>query len=296
MTTISGAETTCTFGTGYPTVLAAMLINTLKNEALTAELVRGNFDGVKELAVRQRGDGVGMLQIMIAHPEIDEESLLPKVCQAAQDAAGLPLYIDTTNISAIRKTMDLVPGKPILSVNGDPERLYPMLEFVKESGAAVICLCMDDHGIPPTASGRLEIMHKIVGQARNLGIPDDDLVIDPLVLAVGFSEPDSMLVTLEVLREIKHTTPFSTFLGIDNAGFAMPYKDTIDLAYLLAAIPAGLDAALIDPPLCSQVGREGLNLLFAANLTAGRDPYAKQFLAYLRRNNLVPGRHKHEEP
>lgn len=295
MTTISGTKNICTFGVGNPTVMAAMLINTLKNETLANELIQGNFEGVKELAARQRGDGVGMLQIMIAHPEIDEEKLLPMVCKAAQDTAGLPLYIDSTNISAIRKTMDLVPGKPILSVNGDPERLYPMLEFVKESGAAVICLCMDEHGIPPTAIGRLEIMHKIVEQARKLGIQEDDLVIDPLVLAVGFSEPDSMLVTLEVLREVKRTTPFSTFLGIDNAGFAMPYKDNIDLAYLLAAIPAGLDVALIDPPLCSHVGREGLNLLFAANLIGGRDPYAKQFLAYLRRNNLVPGKQKHEK-
>lgn len=295
MTTISGTKNICTFGLGNPTVMAAMLINTLKNETLANELIQGNFEGVKELAARQRGDGVGMLQIMIAHPEIDEEKLLPMVCKAAQDTAGLPLYIDSTNISAIRKTMDLVPGKPILSVNGDPERLYPMLEFVKESGAAVICLCMDEHGIPPTAIGRLEIMHKIVEQARKLGIQEDDLVIDPLVLAVGFSEPDSMLVTLEVLREVKRTTPFSTFLGIDNAGFAMPYKDNIDLAYLLAAIPAGLDVALIDPPLCSHVGREGLNLLFAANLIGGRDPYAKQFLAYLRRNNLVPGKQKHEK-
>lgn len=294
MTTITGADAGCTFGTGHPTVLAAMLINTLKNEALTAELIRGNLDGVKQLADQQRGDGVGMLQIMIAHPEIDEEVLLPRVCKAASDAAGLPLYIDSTNITAIRRALDAVPCKPILSVNGDPERLYPMLDFVKESGAAVICLCMDEHGIPPTASGRLEIAQKIVVQARSLGIPDDDLVIDPLVLAVGFSEPDSMLVTLEVLREVKRTTPFSTFLGIDNAGFAMPYKDTIDMAYLLAAIPAGLDAALIDPPLSSQTGRDGLNLLFASNLISGRDPYAKQFLAYLRRNQLVKGRHQHE--
>jgi len=73
----------------------------------------------------------------------------------------------------------------------------------------------------------------------------------------------------------------------------MPYKDTIDLAYLQAAVPR-LDAALIDPPLCAWLaGRDELFGLCEFN--AGRDPYAKQFLAYLRRNNLVPGRHKHEE-
>jgi len=287
MTTITGSDSSCTFGTDHPTALAGMLINTLKSDNLARELIHGDLDGVKRLAELQRGDGIGFLQVMVAHPEIDEEELLPKVCRAAHDAVGLPLYIDSTNVTAIRRTLDVFPYKPILSVNGDPDRLQPMLQLVKECGAAVICLCMDELGIPATSSGRLAIAGRIVQQARQLGIHDDDLVIDALVMASGVSEPDSMPVTLRVLREVKQNQPFSTFLGIDNAGFGMPFKDTIDLAYLLAAIPAGLDAALLEPPLCSKIGRDGLNLLFAANFISGRDPYAKEYLAYLRRNQLV---------
>jgi 5-methyltetrahydrofolate--homocysteine methyltransferase len=293
MTTITSSSKACTFGTGLPTVLATMLINTLKNDNLARDLIRGDMDEVKRLAETQNVDGTGMLQIMVAHPEINEEEILPKVCTAAHDATGLPLYIDSTNINALRRTLDIFPYKPLLSVSGDLNRLEKILLLVKESNSAVICLCMDDTGIPTTVSGRLAIAENIIKNAREIGISDDDLVIDPLVMAVGVSEPDSMQVTLGVLREIKQNQVFSTFLGIDNAGFGMPFKDSIDLAYLLAAIPAGLDVALLDPPLCSSIGREGLNLMFAANFISGRDPYAKEYLSYLRKNKLIKKRLDH---
>lgn len=287
MTTITSAAGSCTFGSGHPTVLAAMLINALKNADLAQKIIHNDFDEVKRLAEVQRQDGVGFLQVMIAHPEMDEPDKLPKVCQAAHDASGLPLYIDSANVDAIRRTLDVFPFKPILSTSGEESRLVPMLQLVKECGAAVICLCMDGDGIPETAAGRLAIAARIIERAREIGIPDEDLVIDPLVMTAGVSGPDSMPVTLEVLRQVKERYNLATFLGIDNAGFAMPQKDVLDLAYLLAAMPAGLDAALLEPPLCSTLGRPGTTLLFAANFITGRDPYARQYLRYLRRNNLI---------
>lgn len=287
MTTLIGKESTCTFGSGHPTVLAAMLINTLKDADLARRLSCGEFDEAARLAALQRGEGTGFLQVMVAHPDLDEEQVLPQACMAASEASGLPLYIDSANLDALRRTLERLPGKHLLSVNGEPRRLGPLLELVKASRSAVICLCMDEHGIPETAEGRLGIAARIIAEARRVGIPDDDLVIDPLVLASGASEPDSMQVTLEVLRQVKQRWGLATFLGIDNAGFAMPHKDTIDLAYLLAAIPAGLDAALLEPPLQSTVGRSGLTLLYAANFISGRDPYARRYLGYLRKNGLI---------
>lgn len=293
MTILTSLSGNCTFGTGYPTILVSMLINTLKDENLARSLIRGDFDIVRRLAEKQCHDGTGILQIMVAHPEIDEEVILPKVCKAAHDASGLPLYIDSTNITAIKRTLEKYPYKPILSLSANVDRLQPMLNLVKGSGTAVICLCMDDQGIPSTFEGRLAIGERIIQQAREIGIPDDDIVMDPLVMAAGVSEPNSLSISLELLRFFKKKFSFSTFLGIDNAGFGMPLKSTIDLAYLLAAIPAGLDAALLDPLLYPCVGRQNLNLLFAANFISGRDPYAIKYLAYLRKNKLIKSR-KHE--
>lgn len=293
MTTLTGSNGSCTFGTGYPAVIGGTLINAVEHKALARSLSTGDYDAVKRLAEKQCVEGVGFLEVLVSSPELDEEDVLPKACLAAHDASGLPIYIDSTNVSAIRKTLEVFPYKPVLSVSGDASRLEPVLGLTKESGCAVICLCMDEKGIPATSSGRITAGEFIIQHARAIGIPDEDIVIDPLVMAAGVSEPDSMEVTQETLRYFKQNYPFSTCLGIGNAGFGMPEKDAIEMAYLMAAIPAGLDAALMDPPLLSSLGRTGQNLLFASNFLSGRDPYAKKYLTYLRKNNLIKAR-KHE--
>lgn len=293
MTTLTSSSGTYTFGSGYPAVIGGTLINAMVNKSLTRSLGDGDYDAVKRLAEKQCIEGVAFLEILVSSPELDEEEVLPKACLAAHGASGLPIYIDSTNVSAIRKTLEVFPYKPVLSVSGDVARLEPMLKLVKESGSALICLCMDEKGIPKKAAGRIAAGEHIIQRARVSGIPDENIVIDPLVMASGASEPDSMLVTLEALRYFKQEYPFSTCLGIGNAGFGMPERDCLEMAYLMAAIPAGLDAALMDPPLLSSLGRTSQNLLFASNFLSGRDPYAKKYLTYLRHNNLIKVR-KHE--
>lgn len=290
MTTLTSVEGTCTFGSGHPTVLAGMLVNTLRNRDLAADIMKGNLDAVRRLAEAQRLDGVGFLQVMLAHPELDEKALLPEVCIAVHDSSGLPLYIDTADVEALQRTLDLFQYKPIISVNGEEQKLNAILPLVRESGCAVICLCMDERGIPDSVEERVEIAEKIMQRAQAEGIDPDDIVIDPLVLAAGAAEPDSMQITLGVLREIKRRHGSATFLGIDNAGFGMPQKDLIDMAYLMAAIPAGLDAALLEPPTCSTIDIEGLVLLFASDFLSGNDPFAKNFLALARKYGLVKKR------
>lgn len=293
MTTLTSSSGTCTFGTGYPAVIGGTLINAVEHKSLARSLISGDYDAVRRLAEKQCIEGVGFLEVLVSSPELDEVDVLPKACLAAHDASGLPIYIDSTNVSAIRKTLEVFPYKPLLSVSGDVARLEPVLDLARETNCAVICLCMDKKGIPAATAGRIAAGEYIIQRARAIGIPDEDIVIDPLVLAAGVSEPDSMLVTLDALRYFKQEYPLSTCLGIGNAGFCMPEKDTLEMAYLAAAIPAGLDAALMDPPLLSSLGRSGQNLLYASNFLSGRDPYAKKYLTYLRMNNLIKAR-KHE--
>ena len=95
-----------------------------------------------------------------------------------------------------------------------------------------------------------------------------------------------MRVTLELLQLIKQELCVTTFLGIDNAGFGMPQKDLIDIVYLMAAIPAGLDAALLEPPTCSTLGLLGITALFASDFLSGNDPYGMHFLSHIRSHGL----------
>jgi 5-methyltetrahydrofolate--homocysteine methyltransferase len=287
MTILIGTEVTTEFGTGHPTIIASMLINTLKNEELAREIISGKMDTVKKLAEEQRVHGTGFLHIMIAHPEIDEEKLLPSVCKAAEDASGLPLYIDSSDIVAIKRTLDVIDSKPILSVNGEELKMKKMLPLVKDGNTAVICLCFDEDGISPNAETRISVAEKIVQRARSIGIADDDLVIDPLAMSVGVCDYDSMMVSFEGLRLVKERLNLSTFLGVDNVGFGLPFKDYIDFAFLLAAIPTGLDSALLEPMIATEIGIRGIVQLNAVNFMSGRDPYAKEYSRYLRKNNLT---------
>jgi 5-methyltetrahydrofolate--homocysteine methyltransferase len=286
-TTIESSEGKTTLGTGYPTLIAGMLINSLKDDLLVAELVSGKLDRVKLLAEKQRLYGVGLLDIMIAHPEIDEKVLLPQVCLAAHDSSGLPLSIDSADAEALKRTLDVIPYKSIInSVNAEKKKLESILPIVKESGSAVIGLCMGDVGMPYSVEGKMNVARELVNTLARSGIDKDDLIIDPLCYSAGVAPPDSLHVTLKVLQQVKEEFDVTTFLGADNAGFGMPQKEYIDLAYVLAAIPAGVDAVLMEPPTTSTIGLEGFTLFFAADFLAGNDPYGKRYLKFIRKHGL----------
>ena len=287
MTTIESADGKLVLGTGYPTVVAGMLVNTLKDEQLVAELAQGKLERVKKLAERQRLFGVGMLDIMIAHPQIDEKEWLPEVCLAAHEASGLPICIDSADVEALTRALDAFPYKAIInSFNGEQGKIESILPLVKESGSAVIGLCMDDSGIPGTVEARLAIAQKLVDQVKEYGIDLDDLIIDPLCMTAGVFPPDSLQVTLEVLRKVKQQYDATVILGADNAGFGMPQKDIIDLAYVIASIAAGVNIVLLEPPTTSELGLDGWTLFFAADFLEGNDPYGKRYLQHIRAHKL----------
>ena len=186
MTTLTSSQGPMTFGTGHPTVLAAMLINTLKDDELARELAQGKLDRVKMLAERQKAEGVGFIDIMISHQEINEIEMLPKVCLAAHQAAGLPISLDTNNLGALVRTLDTFPYKVIINpFNGEDHKIESILPLAKASGSAVIGLCMDKTGIPNTIEERYQIAKKLFKSAQEYGINKDDLVIDPLCLTAA---------------------------------------------------------------------------------------------------------------
>ena len=80
----------------------------------------------------------------------------------------------------------VTPGKALInSVSGEQNRLNQLLPLVKEYGAAIIALCMDDAGIPDSPKGRLTVAEKILEGGAKLGIPPEDFILDPLVMSVG---------------------------------------------------------------------------------------------------------------
>ncbi len=227
------------------------------------------------LAEKQINAGADILDVNVGVPGLDEEKVLPKVAKLVSDSFDIPLCLDSANRDALAAALAVLPGKPLVnSVNGEEESLAKVLPVVKEFGASVIGLTMDDDGIPNDAETRIRIAGKIIEQAAKLGIAENDIVIDPLVLTVG---ADSMAasVTLETIRLLRKEFGVNINLGASNVSFGLPDRHTINQAFLALAIGEGATCAITDPIKLTPIIR-------AADLLIGRDENAMRYIKNFR--------------
>jgi 5-methyltetrahydrofolate--homocysteine methyltransferase len=93
--------------------------------------------------------GADMLDINAGIPLVDEPELLKAMLGAAQDAAQLPICIDSSVIEALEAGLSVYEGRALVnSVTAEGDRLEEILPLVARHGAAVIGLANDETGIP----------------------------------------------------------------------------------------------------------------------------------------------------
>ncbi|MDW8226542.1 MAG: dihydropteroate synthase [Anaerolineales bacterium] len=187
-----------------PFIMIGERINPTGRKRLTAALTEGNLDYVRQLALEQASWGADVLDVNVGAPGIDEVETMKAVVELLASVSDLPLCIDSANPDVLAAGLAVAPGKPMVnSVSGEEKKLETILPLVKERGAAVIGLTIDDRGIPQTPEERVAVAEKILERAAQLGIPTEDVVIDPLVLTVGSDSKSAWITlqTIEILRK-----------------------------------------------------------------------------------------------
>ena len=135
-----------------PTVIIGERINPTGKKKLSAALVEGDLSIVHKEALAQVEVGADVLDVNVGAAGVDEVDLLPKAVKLVMETVEVPICIDTANPAALAAALKVTPGKPLVnSVNGEEASLTNVLPLVKEHGAAVIGLAMDDGGIPNDA-------------------------------------------------------------------------------------------------------------------------------------------------
>ncbi len=280
MTSLSSRNGILEFGPGRPTVLINDQLRVMDQSPEVLEQLRqGRFGKLLELAQRGHRAGTDLADILINHPDLDEAELLPQVAVAVHQAIGCPISLDSRQPEALAAALAaLQPHKALInSVTAETDSLESLLPVAARYGAAVVGMPIGhQYGLPKTVAGRVAEARVIVEAAEAQGIPREDVVIDAICLASS-AEPDSMPVTLQTIQALRQELGVATVLGIGNAGFGMPEQTWIDLAYLLAAIPWGLDAALVDPATPGLI-----ESVRAADFVAGNDPYGSRYLQHYR--------------
>lgn len=274
-TILKGRQKEVTIGIDRPFVMIGEKINPTGRKKLAAALAEGNLDYVRQLAESQVAWGAEVLDINVGVPGLDEVALARKLVEMLASVVDVPFCLDSANPDVLAAGLAAAPGKPLVnSVSGEQKRLETVLPLVKERGAAVIGLTMDDNGIPRTPEERLAVAEKILEHASRLGIPSEDVVIDPLVLTVG-SDSKAALVTLQTVELLRKEFGVNINLGASNVSFGLPERPTVNAAFLALAIQMGATCAITDPAKLGQIVK-------AADLLLGRDDNSMRYLKYYR--------------
>lgn len=264
-----------TIGIDKPFVIIGEKLNPTGMKKLGQALVDGNMEYVKQLAKRQVDWGADVLDVNVGHTEIDEVAVMPRVVEAVRSVVDVPLCIDSNEPKILEAGLKVAPGKPLVnSVNGEEKQLASVLPIVKERGAAVIGLTIGDEGIPPTAELRLAAAGKIIERAAKIGIPVEDIIIDPLVMTVGHNS-SAALVTLKSIELIKKEYGVNMSLGASNVSFGLPDRHSVNAAFLTLAMQAGATCSITDPIKLGSAIR-------ATDLLLGRDANSMRYLKYFR--------------
>lgn len=258
-----------------PFVVIGEKINPTGRKKLAAALKEGNFEYVKQIALNQVAAGADILDVNVGFPGVDEVELLPKVAKLVAETVDIPLCLDSANRNALAAALAVLPGRPLVnSVNGEEESMEGLLPIIKEFEVPVIGLVMHDEGIPNDADTRVSVAGKIIERAAKLGIPAEDIVVDPLVLTVG-ADSEAGVVTLDTIRRIKEEFGVNINLGASNVSFGLPDRHTINQAFLALAMGAGATCAITDPMKLTSVIR-------ASDLLLGKDYFGSRYIGYYR--------------
>jgi 5-methyltetrahydrofolate--homocysteine methyltransferase len=135
---------------------------------------------------------------------------------------------------------------------------------------------MDDSGIPPTPQDRLAVASKIIERAGKLGIPPENVIVDPLALTMG-ADSNAGRIALETTRLLVEEFSVNITMGASNISFGMPDRKYINAAFIAMAIHAGLTCPITNP-LVTEV----VTAVLAADLSMGRDDYGMRWISAYR--------------
>lgn len=221
-------------------------INPTGKKRLREALRENDFDYIIKEAIAQQETGSDMLDINVGLPDIDEKEIMKRVITEVQSVVSLPLQIDSSSTTVIETAARIYNGKPIInSVNGKKQIMEKIFPIVKKYGALVVALTLDKEGIPNTAKKRFEIASNIIETAKLYGIPEENILVDPLVLTAS-AEQANVMETLKAIPLIKRKYNVRIVLGASNVSFGLPNRNLLNATYLAMALGFGLDAPITD--------------------------------------------------
>ncbi|MDQ1696183.1 MAG: 5-methyltetrahydrofolate--homocysteine methyltransferase [Frankiaceae bacterium] len=228
------------------------------SRAFRDAMLEGRWDDCVEIARDQTRDGAHLLDVCIDYVGRDGVADMHEVATRFATASTLPLVLDSTEPPVVEAGLERLGGRSVVnSVNyedgdGPDSRIAKMMPIVREHGAAVIALTIDEEGQARTAEWKVRVASRLVDDLTgNWGLDVGDILLDCLTFPVTTGQEETRrdaLETIEAIREVKRRYPgVQTTLGVSNVSFGVnpAARQVLNSVFLHEAVKAGLDSAIV---------------------------------------------------
>src|SRR5215213_9216447 len=223
-------------------------------------ILAGDYDAAVTVARDQVEAGAQVIDVNMDEALLDGEAAMAtflKRLAAEPDIARVPVMIDSSKWSVIEAGLKCVSGKPIvnsISMKEGEEEFLAHARKVRDYGAAVVVMAFDETGQADTKQRKVEICERAYNLLVAEGFPPEDIIFDPNIFAIATGIEEHRRYALdfiEACREIKARCPHVHISGgLSNLSFSFrgnePVRRAMHSVFLLHAIPAGLDMAIVN--------------------------------------------------
>lgn len=226
--------------------------------------------------------------------DVDErKKLITWVAGIVQDASGLPLSIDSSNLDLLRaglEACDTSRGKPM--VNSVSLERSDAIELAAEYKAVVIAGATGEESMPESMEDRVENCSRLMDRLEKAGFVASDVHFDPLVFPVSVNKENGLIIidTIKKLRE-KFGDEIHFAPGLSNISYGMPNRKLINQVFTYICVQAGLDGGIVDPRHINLDVLNGMDTgsekyTITADLVLGKDDFGMNYISASREGKL----------
>jgi len=220
----------------------------IMSKTIGPALKERNPKPIQELARAEVEAGVDYLDLNIGPARRAGDELMEWVVNTVQEVTDLPLSLDTTNPVAVEAGLKVHKGKALIN-SISPARMEEGLPMVKKYNAAMIGLLWGREGMPRDANERAVLAVDLIYTANEIGIPNEDIWIDPIVTPVVNVDTNQVKPCLEFMSMLQEIAPgCKSTVGLSNISNGTPthLRPYLNRTYMIMLMKYGLYSAIVD--------------------------------------------------
>ena len=238
------------------------------SKAFREALIAEDWGTCVEIARDQIRDGAHMLDLSVDYVGRDGVADMKELASRFATASTLPIVLDSTEPAVLRAGLESLGGRSVInSVNyedgdGPQSRFARIMPLVREHGASVVALTIDEEGQARTAEWKLRVARRLIKDlTENWSVAIGDILIDTLTFPIATGQEETRrdaLETIEAIRTLKSEYPeVQTTLGVSNVSFGLnpAARVVLNSVFLHECVVAGLDSAIVHPSKITPLSR-----------------------------------------